>query len=234
NFPRRPEPTDENLADLKKAVISMDADLGIAHDGDADRTAVVDENGEHVEPDRLLALFARHESASRVVAPLNTSMVVDEVVEVERTKVGDVYVAQRLKETGAAFGGEPSNSWIFPDSSYCPDGVLAAAKVCEMVDETKNIGELAGELPSYEVRRGSIECSNDRKQEVMRRVFESVSQEYDDYSDLDGVRVDTGDGWFLIRPSGTEPLIRITSEASDAETAERLFTEAREILEDSL
>jgi len=111
---RLSEPTDEHLDDLKEAVVAYDADLGLAHDGDADRIAAVDASGEYVEPDRLMAIFALWEGADSVVAPVNTSTVVDEVADVRRTAVGDVNVAEELKRGGGGFGGEPSNNWIFP------------------------------------------------------------------------------------------------------------------------
>ncbi|MDY6779648.1 MAG: phosphoglucosamine mutase, partial [Halobacteria archaeon] len=233
-FPGRlPEPTDENLGDLKNAVVSTDADLGVAHDGDADRTAAVDRDGEFVEPDRLLAMLAEHEGTDEVVAPLNTSMVVDSVVDVIRTKVGDVYVSEKLKKTDGVFGGEPSNSWVFAEETLCPDGVLAAAKICEMASEEAITDRLDG-LSDYEVRRTSHGCENAMKEDVMRRVEESVSEEFGEYTDVDGVRVETGEGWFLIRPSGTEPLIRVTAEAETEESADSLLEEAEEVLKEAL
>ncbi|MDY6774758.1 MAG: phosphoglucosamine mutase [Halobacteria archaeon] len=236
NFPARlPEPTAENLEDLQTAVESTDADLGVAHDGDGDRMAAVDENGEYVEPDRLMALFARNEDADTVVAPLNTSLVVDQVAEVVRTQVGDVHVAQKLKETGGDFGGEPSCSWIFPDETYCPDGVLAAAKVVDLVsDSSKSLSQLSDSLPSYTVRRANFDCPDDSKDGVMSRVAETAESEYGDYTDIDGVRVETDKGWFLIRPSGTEPLIRLNAESGDEDDADYLFESAKEILRDAL
>lgn len=228
-FPGRlPEPTEENLKDLKKIVKDTDADLGIAHDGDGDRTAAIDEKGNYVEADKLLCLFAIHEKAEEVVAPVNTSSVIEHVTEVRRTKVGDVRVAQELKENGGKLGGEPSNTWIFPEQTYCPDGVLAAAKLCEIAEEGK-ISEKISNLPNYSVRRKNFKCEDGRKKEVMEK-FKEESKNMGKITTLDGVRVDTENGWFLVRPSGTEPYIRATSEAKDKKRADKLLDMVEETL----
>src|SRR5207245_73032 len=106
------------------------ADLGIAHDGDGDRMVAVDREGRFVGGDALLALFARQEVRRSLVVPVDASMVLEDLLpsaKVWRTRVGDVYVAAELKRRGAEFGGDPSGTWIFPKSTFCPDGVDAAA-----------------------------------------------------------------------------------------------------------
>ena len=230
---RLPEPTDENLDDLKDAVVAYDADVGLAHDGDADRVAAVDSSGEYVEPDRLMALFALWEDANRVVAPVNTSTVVDEVADVKRTAVGDVNVAAELKENGGDFGGEPSNNWIFPDETLCPDGVLAAAKVCALASE-KSLRERIGDLPPRYVRRGNFGVADDRKARVMIEVGSYAENEYGEFSSVDGVRVEVEGGWFLIRPSGTEPKVRVTAEGETEESVEDVYEEATDILREAM
>jgi len=228
-----PEPTDEHLTDLKEAVIAYDADLGIAHDGDADRAAVIDSDGDYVEPDGLMALFALHEGASEIVAPVNTSTVVDEVTDVRRTAIGDVKVVAEIKRNGGDFGGEPSNNWIFPEETYCPDGVLAAAKACAIASE-RPLRKHLEELPSRQVRRGNVGVKEDEKEPVIASIGETVSQEYGEYTDVDGVRVQTGDGWFLVRASGTEPLVRITAEAEKERRVEELYDEASDLIKNAI
>jgi len=228
-----PEPTDEHLTDLKEAVVSYDADLGIAHDGDADRAAVIDSNGDYLEPDGLMALFALHEGASEVVAPVNTSTVVDEVANVRRTAIGDVNVVAEIKRNGGDFGGEPSNNWIFPDETYCPDGILAAAKACAIASE-RPLRERLDELPSRQVRRGNVGVAEEAKEEVVASIGETASKKYGEYTDVDGVRVQTDDGWFLVRASGTEPLMRITVEAEEQERVDELYAEASKLVEDAV
>jgi phosphoglucosamine mutase len=226
---RLPEPTDENLDDLKDAVVAYDADVGVAHDGDADRVAAVDSSGEYVEPDGLMALFALWEGADTVVAPVNTSTVVDEVADVRRTAVGDVKVAAEIKQNGGDFGGEPSNNWIFPDETLCPDGVLAAAKICALASE-RPLRERIEDLPSRCVRRGNFEVAEERKPEVMNGVERRAGDEYGEFTAVDGVRVGVEGGWFLVRPSGTEPKVRVTAEGETEGRVEGVYDEATEIL----
>ena len=216
-FPaRNPEPNDANLGLLKKAVVEFDADLGIAQDGDADRMMAVDENGVFVTGDEMLAIFAGYEckAGGRLVVPVDTSMIVDDALpdsSVVRTRVGDVYVAEEIKRTGADFGGEPSGSWIFPQVSYCPDGIYAAARLIEIVRDA-GLGELRDKLPQYPTKRGTVVCDNEGKGSVMNMVRSEMGT-LGKVTDIDGVRVEVDGGWLLVRPSGTEPKIRITAEA---------------------
>ncbi|WP_339104116.1 phosphoglucosamine mutase [Haloterrigena salinisoli] len=235
-FPGRPsEPNEETLGDLQELVGATDADLGIAHDGDGDRMVAVDERGRFVPKDLLLALFAREAvgSGDRVAAPVDTSLAVDDALadagaSVTRTAVGDVYVAERATEPDVVFGGEPSGAWIWPDETLCPDGPLAAAKLAAMAAADGSLAGLVDDLETYPIRRTSIEV--DDKERVMETVEATVRERYDEIDALDGVRIDHGDGWTLVRPSGTEPVVRITAEARDDDRADELFEDAREIV----
>jgi len=239
SFPGRPsEPTPENCTSLATLVAETDADLGIAHDGDADRMRAVAADGTFLSGDVTLALLAREAASDgeRVAAPVDTSLAVDDHlsatgVTVERTPVGDVYVAERASEAGVAFGGEPSGAWIWPDETLCPDGPLAACKVAALAAE-RELTERLREIETYPIRRDSLETSE--KAAVMDRVRERVLAEYDDVTTLDGVRVDLGDAWFLLRASGTESIVRITAEARDEDRAAAVFTEAHDLLADAI
>jgi phosphoglucosamine mutase len=239
SFPGRPsEPTAENCTSLATLVAESDADLGIAHDGDADRMRAVADDGTYLSGDVTLALFARAAASQgeQVAAPVDTSLAVDDHlvdagVTVTRTKVGDVYVAERVTDDGVAFGGEPSGAWIWPRETLCPDGPLAACKLVELASE-RSLSDRAAAVDTYPIRRDSVET--DEKAAVMERVAERVTSEYDDVSTLDGVRVDLGDCWFLLRASGTQPLVRITAEARDPDRVDAVFDEARDVLEAAL
>jgi phosphoglucosamine mutase len=215
HFPARgPEPKEANLGLLMKTVQDWGADMGIAHDGDADRMMAVDDIGRFVGGDQLLAIFASREDADSIVVPVDTSMVVDDALpgaKVIRSRVGDVYVAEAMKKAGAGFGGEPSGSWIFPRLSFCPDGIYAAARLIEIVGSGK-LSKMVDELPVYQTRRTGTTCSNERKAEVMAAVYAELSS-LGVVSDIDGIRVEVDGGWVLVRPSGTEPKIRITAES---------------------
>jgi phosphoglucosamine mutase len=239
SFPGRPsEPTAENCQTLCSVVASTDADLGIAHDGDADRMMAVTENGEFVPGDHLLALFGRRAAGDgeRVAAPLNTSLAVDDALSsqgatVERTPVGDVYVAEAASSPAVAFGGEPSGAWIWPDETLCPDGPLAAVKLTELVSAEGALGDLLDELPRYPTLREGIEVAD--KTAAMAAVSQRVRDEFDDVDEMDGVRVQLDDGWFLVRASGTQPLVRVTAEARNEERAQELFDQAYARVEDA-
>jgi phosphoglucosamine mutase len=235
-FPGRPsEPTAENCEALTRLVETGDYDLGVAHDGDADRTRAVAGDGTFLAGDALLALFAADAATAgeRVAVPVDTSLAVEDYlaerdVEVTRTPVGDVYVAEAATEPRVAFGGEPSGAWIWPDGTLCPDGPLAAVRLAALAAR-EPLADRLETIPSYPIRRANVET--DAKEAVMRGVEDRVFDRYDSVETLDGVRVSTDDGWFLVRASGTQPLVRVTAEARDAERAERLLGEARELVE---
>jgi phosphoglucosamine mutase len=240
SFPGRPsEPTAEHCTSLTTLVRESDADLGIAHDGDADRTRAVTADGTFLSGDVLLAVLAADAATAgdRVAVPVDTSLAVEDFladrgVETVRTPVGDVYVAAAAAEEGVAFGGEPSGAWIWPDETLCPDGPLAACRLAAL-DAERPLGERAAEVPTYPIRRESVET--DAKEAVMERIREAVASDYDeaDVSRLDGVRVDRGDGWFLLRASGTQPLVRVTAEARDADRADELRSTALSLVQNA-
>ena len=242
-FPARPlEPAPENLGELCSVVRSVGADIGFAHDGDADRVAAVDERGRVVEWDKLLALMCAHmvrKTGGKVVTTVDASMVVEELVraaggEVVRTRVGNVAVMRAVKESGAVFGGEPSGAWIYGDVGY-PDGPLACVRILEMVDEAgKSLSELADGVKSYPMVRRKIECSEERKATVMKRVHKRAPRVFKGVRDLttiDGVKLTFEDGsWVLVRPSGTEPYVRVTTEARSASRARALAATAKKLV----
>ncbi|WP_396613779.1 phosphoglucosamine mutase (plasmid) [Haloferax sp. S1W] len=236
-FPSRPsEPTAETCRDLRTHVAETDADLGIAHDGDADRMMAVDGDGTFVDGDTLLALFGREAASAddRIAVPVNTSLAVDDALEtvgasVVRTRVGDVFVAEKCAEPDVVFGGEPSGAWVWSDETPCPDGPLAACKLAELVSKRGPLATLVAEIDTYPLRRESIET--DDKSRVLDRVNALVREKYDDIDDRDGVRVATDTGWFLVRASGTQPLIRVTAEARTDGDTDCLFDEAMALVE---
>jgi phosphoglucosamine mutase len=226
-FPaRNPEPTESNLSLLIEAVRCFHADIGIAHDGDADRMMAVDRGGKYITGDEMFALFGIHEAKKMAVCPVDVSRVVDDVLTcpVRRTRIGDVYVAEEVKRSGADFGGESSGSWIFPNVSYCPDGIYAAARIVSISAE-QSISELIAQFPKYHILRGSYKHPRD-KDPMVAIAQELHSLNYVEMTTIDGVRLDFEEGWILVRKSGTEPKIRITAEAQDLATAKELYTTA--------
>ena len=218
-FPRAVEPTEENLKDLIRATKELGADLGIAHDGDADRMMAVDDKGRFVPGDKLLVLFARQAEAKKVVTTIDASMVIDESgFKVIRTPVGDTYVSDELRN-GGEFGGEPSGSWVFPENSLCPDGIYAAAKIVAIAAERK-LSELVDTIPQYPLLRGSVAGRGIAESELKSKLLEL---EPVSVNTIDGIKLEFQDGWLLIRASGTEPKIRITAEAKDEARLKKLY-----------
>lgn len=236
HFPARdPEPVDENLSELKDAVRSFGADIGIAHDGDADRMMAVDDTGRLVTGDELLAYFCRHEAKSSLVCPVDVSMMVDRAakgIKIYRTRIGDAFVSEEARKSGADFGGETSGTWIFPRMSYCPDGIYAAAKLVELAGKNGRISDAIKELPVYPLKRGGIKFEHGLDKETIMCGVKAYIEDMKPLSlnTLDGIRADFKDGWFLVRPSGTEPKIRITAEAEDRDRAESLYASAESIV----
>jgi phosphoglucosamine mutase len=244
SFPGRPsEPTADNCASLSALVRESGADIGIAHDGDADRLRAVAADGTFLSGDATLALFAAEAAEAwtgdgqpHVAVPVDTSLAVEDYlaergVAVERTPVGDVHVAAAAREEGVVFGGEPSGAWIWPDETLCPDGSHAACRLAALAAE-RSLAARVAELPSYPIRRDAVEVAD--KTAVIERVRERVLDGYDDVVTLDGVRVTTDAGWFLLRASGTQPLVRVTAEARDEQRAVELFESARETVENAV
>jgi phosphoglucosamine mutase len=217
-FARGSEPTRENLAELRHVVKDTRANLGIAHDGDADRVAVIDDKGRFVPGDKLLAILALEMKAKKVITTSDASMLLDGLgFQVTRTKVGDAFVSEELSR-GGDFGGEPSGCFIFPSVSLCPDSIYAAAKIVQLAAQAK-ISALIDQIPSYPVLRGSIAADR----EVMAYLKESLREKASSIDTSDGLKLAFADGWLLIRSSGTEPKIRITAEASTKERARALY-----------
>ncbi|MFW5932547.1 MAG: phosphoglucosamine mutase [Candidatus Hadarchaeota archaeon] len=242
-FPGRPpEPIEENLKHLEGLIRSMNADLALAHDGDGDRIAALDDKGRFVPQDKLLALMAGYyadKEQTDVVTTVNASRVIEDMVTdvgrtVIRTKVGDVSVAEEMIGENLYFGGEPSGTWILGDIHMCPDGTIAGIKILEMLGYySKKMSELVDTVREYPIVREKVSCPDDEKKKKMRDVKSNVRNVFNnvrDLSETDGIRLELEDGsWVLVRPSGTEPYIRITAEAETSQKAKDMVSKTRAI-----
>ena len=239
-FPGRlPEPSQKNLQELMKVVKATGADIGIAHDGDADRMIAIDEKGRMADFDKLLAIVSR-EIGGTVVTTVDASLCTDKCMDevgghVIRTKVGDVHVAEAIEGNNATFGGEPSGTWLHPNFCMCPDGILSALRVIELVQKYGSLSKQLDAVPSYPTIRDRVNCENFQKEPIMEKVEEELHILLDDVVDvnrIDGVRISLDDGsWVLIRPSGTESFIRITLEATSNEKAHMIRNQCAEFIE---
>jgi phosphoglucosamine mutase len=237
-FPGRdPEPTVDSLRSLRECVRSSGSKLGIAHDGDADRMVAVDEKGDVVQSDQLIAIFAKMLKAKTVVVPVDCSMCVDHYLgsaKIVRTRVGDVFVSEEMKKRKADFGGEPSGTFVFPKVSYAPEGIYAAAYLCSIVSGSGSLSSLLEDVPCYPIRRKGVSFKGDR--ESVRKAIEvgvrAISCKRVDRTD--GYRMEFDDGWALIRLSGTEPKVRVMVEGSDEGSADAILALAERMVKGAI
>lgn len=241
-FPgRMPEPSEANLQELMMMVKATNADLGIAHDGDADRMVAVDELGNMADFDKLLSLVAQDVGGcvvTTVDASNSIDMCLEDIGRVVRTKVGDVHVAEAIEKNNAAFGGEPSGTWIHPEFCMCPDGILSALKLIALVREKGPLSKLLDDVPSFPTLREKINCDESQKKNIMEHTkleFPNIFKDMVESNLIDGVRLSLENGsWVLIRPSGTESYIRITLGGKTELEAQELMDKCKGFMEDLL
>ncbi|WP_226039788.1 phosphoglucosamine mutase [Natrinema sp. DC36] len=246
HFPGRdPEPVPDNLADLGRLVRATDADVGIAHDGDADRAIFFDENGDYVEGDATLAALAAAELevGDTTVSAVNVSQrLVDVVTEVgaelELTPIGSTNIITRIEELEAngervPIAGEGNGGIFFPEYRLSRDGAFTAARFLELVAE-RPVSEIVAPYDGYVNVRRNVEYESTAERDAMLDAAANHAQASDAaLNTRDGYRLDHGDAWVLARPSGTEPLVRIYAEARDSDRAEELVDDMYEALADA-
>ncbi|MDX6695521.1 MAG: phosphomannomutase [Blastocatellia bacterium] len=234
-FPRGAEPVEENLGALSKAVREHGCDVGFAQDMDADRLAIVSELGQAVGEEYTLALAARyvlsHERGA-VVANLSTTSALDAVAArfdcpIYRSKIGEANVAEEMLRRGAVIGGEGNGGVIYPRINFARDSLVGMALVLHLLAETnQTVSQLINELPRSFMIKEKLACRSDKIRAVLRMVRDEYARWPMDLRD--GVKVTTRDGWFLVRGSNTEPIIRIVAEADDQSSAQSMMEDVRE------
>ncbi len=239
-FPwRNPEPTPDVLTELADIVKSSGANMGVAQDGDADRAVFFDENGNFIEEEVLLAMMAKYvleRKKGTIVTPVSSSSRMLDVakeagVELIWTAVGSINVARKMMDTGAVFGGEGNGGLIFPEHQYCRDGAMACAKFLEIIANGQKLSELARSVPLYFNSKTKIRAED--LPGTMEKVKNEVLSKGDEVDTTDGVKIWYDDGWVLIRPSGTEPIIRIFAESKTKDRADALMNEGVELVNSS-
>lgn len=232
------EPTPENLSDLAHTVPAIGADLGIAHDGDADRAVFVDGAGTYLPGERILTLLAqecvRKTPGGVVVTPVSASQSVEDVVrplggEVVYTRVGSPVVTREMQRRHAVFGGEENGGLIFPYFQLARDGAMTAAAVLELLALSgTTLAEAVRDLPAYSLVKEKVPCPIELRSRVLEALAVQVESAGGRLVTLDGLKIIGPDGWVLLRPSGTEPLIRVFAEAKDPVRARELADDGME------
>jgi len=239
-FPRPPEPVPENLKALGALVRRTKAEIGIAVDPDVDRLAIVDEKGRAIGEDYTLAFAIRavRPSGRRpVVCNLSTSLVVEDAARaygasVVRSPVGEAHVARKIIQLKAAIGGEGNGGVMYPALHVGRDAPVAAALVLALLArEGKAVSELVASAPRYAIVKAKLERGMRNAERGMEDVYAGLRQRFPDAAvdTQDGLRLAWPDRWLHVRPSGTEPIIRLIAEAPTAPEAERLIDEGRRL-----
>jgi phosphomannomutase / phosphoglucomutase len=226
------EPTPANLSDLTRAVPALGADLGVAHDGDADRAVFVDASGRYVPGEETLTLLAR-DAVERahggiVVTPVSASQSVEDSVvplggSVVYTKIGSPTVTREMQTRTAVFGGEENGGLVFPAHQLARDGAMTAAAVLDLLARRQvSLADALRDLPRYALVKEKVGCPVELREKVLAQVTRSLSRDSERVVTLDGVKAYREGGWVLLRPSGTEPLFRVFAESKDPDRARAL------------
>ena len=242
-FPGRdPEPLPENIAELGRTVKAIGADLGIAHDGDADRATFVDETGRVLWGDQSFALIASRvlskKPGSILVTPVSSGKLIEDVAEqagakIDWTVVGSVDVSHRLAEINGDLGGEENGGVFYPPHQPVRDGAMTAAQIIEIVStEGKTLSQLVSELPVYFSTKVKVPVPPEKKESILKTLLELTKDT--DRITMDGVKILYNEGWILIRPSGTEPLYRSFAEGTTQKDADRLCKIGVEMIEKAI
>jgi len=258
-FGRASEPNEKNLSALAKLVPATGADFGIAHDGDGDRCVIVDDTGAVLPLDVQLAIMIEHElekikseetkqknkkaseseqktKNKKIISTVEASLAIRDVVEnaggeIEITPVGSTYIAEALEASGAIFGGEPCGEYVYGDGVHMPDAVLAAAKFAEIFCLKGKFSKLKNKYRQNFMARERFPAKD--KYATVEKIKKTLSVRGKLRTD-DGIRVDEDDGWFLIRASSTEPIVRLTMEYKTKEKLENRKNEMTTLIKANL
>jgi phosphomannomutase len=236
-FPRKPEPEAQNLGDLCNLVRERKLDLGIAFDPDGDRFSCVDETGVPLGEEATICLACKYVLPKRkgpVVVNLSTTRAVEDVcaelgATVERTPVGEANVADRMEKVQAVLGGEGNGGVILPELNFTRDGLVAAATVIGLVSLGKGpLSAIRATIPQYQMVKTSMVMTREQFAERTEKLVKAFEEAQVDRQD--GLKFSVGDSWVHVRPSNTEPIVRIIAEAKTEAQAKEVVDKARQAL----
>lgn len=232
-FAHHPEPIPENLAKLCQIVKEKNADIGFVQDADADRLAIINEKGEPIGEELTLALVVKYILSNEpgpVVTNLSTTKAIDDIaqeydVPIFRTKIGEIHVVEQILSQKAIIGGEGNGGIIFPKVHPCRDSFTAMGLVLEYMAATgKSVSQLRQGIPEYQMIKDKIDGTSEQAYRMIRELKKKYIEKKK-ISTLDGLKIDFEEAWVHIRPSNTEPIIRIVAEAKSKKEAERITNE---------
>jgi phosphomannomutase len=223
-------------------VRSSNADIGFAQDPDGDRLAVVDENGKAIGEEYTLVLSGEAYLKKRktdIVCNLSTSMMIEDLarrfsVNVLRTKIGEINVTSELIDNNLHFGGEGNGGVIIPEINPCRDSIVAMGLILELLTHTKKtVSEFINGFPSYTIKKDRVDYKGTIDKNLFSSLLMRVKEDFKDHliNNIDGIKIYTKNEWLHIRPSNTEPIIRIMAEAKDEKRAEELISIGRSLIE---
>ena len=237
-FPSRgSEPTRDSEASLCKVVAAAKADAGLAFDGDGDRVYIIDEKGNCPLQDRVLGSYITclaRKSKGPFLVPIDASMAIEEAAkkygaELMRGPVGDAKLLVEMKKVGASFAGEPSGAWIHGEYNLCPDGILSGLLYLKQLETLDlSVSQAVSEIPEYFMVRKSVSLTKKMSSNSITTLSRELAKVIGKDSIIEtkfGIRVSSDDSWVLVRESGTEPVIRITTESKQRSKANRILKE---------
>ena len=236
-----PEPNEQTLSELRRLVLDSGAEFGVAFDGDGDRVVFIDDMGRPISSNTILAILAKHYLSkyrgSPIVYEVSCSMIVEETIRAFGgrpilSRVGHTYIYEKMVSENAVLGGETSGHLYFMEVYGFDDALYASLKVAEAVSEDgRRLSEIVDSTPRYpQTPVKNYSCPDEEKFNVVNELAEELKSTGHNILTIDGVKVITEDGWFLIRPSNTQPLIRLTVEARDEEKLMALESYAEKLL----
>ena len=237
-FPRDPEPLSQYLGELCRLVKQESCDLGLALDPDADRLSVIDETGHPIGEEYTLVIAARlvlSHQPGPIVTNVSTTRALDEIaskagVPIHRTKVGEIYVVKKMQEVKAVIGGEGNGGVIFPGVHLARDAAVGSAMMLQTLIEARTpLSQVINKLPRYVIAKRKAPIGDIHPDEILAQLSARFKDSRQDCTD--GLKVFRPEGWFQMRPSNTEPILRIYAEGKDLQTAETLAQQAVDALE---
>ncbi|RNJ78532.1 MAG: phosphoglucosamine mutase [Nitrosopumilus sp. B06] len=228
---RGPEPTPQNLSELSRVVVENGADLGVAFDGDGDRSIFCDESGIILTGDKSALVLARHilhdNPGSLVVTCINSGSAIEKIAaesgsRVVRTRVGSVEVSRRMVPDGALVGFEENGGFMYGRHNQVRDGCMTLGLMLELLASNKLLSKVVSALPISYTTKDKVPCTP----EAIPALLESLASQYPGSDTSDGIKITTGPGeWVMVRPSGTEPIVRVYAEAQTQKALDSKISE---------